>query len=524
MRQSLKFCSRICILRKENSRNFMRKERREKEKKELEQFRYLKILGDCFIKIYDDTIQLKKGDIIKIYNSDLEDVVFEKGAGILFELGYRGDGEKPRRMRFEDPFYDFRLKKYPIDKPLDIMEYLRMQPKVKLPVPMQLSMWIDSDVWVYLTPEIINRMFNDEENSVKLMDGNSMRVADYNKRVFKKNLDIRLQKAGRRQSLLEFTDDSHYGLSSNNQRKDTFSLVTLEEGIEPGIYRTESSYLPLTIVLPEGNIIDFSKLEYALSALNQSFMRVLANSKEITSLRTKKRINEDEQQDFIFDTETNEKQRYYRLNDDVNIDIKSISKLARRWDKESWEDVINIGNDYDYRRVSGEIEAVETENGRVSVIKVTYWNPATYSIMDKELQKISRRLPEKEAFRMYIKERTAKQKASEEKMAQEAIRKDKDYFRTKMIADLARTYVSKGNLTSEFKEKANEYDKDGKKSYKIFKLLGIWLSEEEIYMMHIIGNKKDNRVLKNEYEEELGQQRAYLTKIFKGISKKGEQR
>lgn len=45
----------------------------------LKQFRYFKIFDDCgYIGLNGNYVPLKKGDIIKVFNSQLEDFVFRK--------------------------------------------------------------------------------------------------------------------------------------------------------------------------------------------------------------------------------------------------------------------------------------------------------------------------------------------------------------------------------------------------------------------------------------------------------------
>lgn len=295
----------------------MKKERRDVLKK----FRYFRISEDCYININDETIPLKKGDIIKIYNEQLEDLVFNKKGGILWGIQY-------------NEMSDFELKKYPDDKPLDVIEYIKMQPNFQLTESTLFDSLITSDKVTYLTPKIIDRMLNDNENSVALLNGGTENVSTYNKRQII-NFDGKIDyisvedHIGKGFKTIDSGDENDdKGDTSKIEAKPKTTLAKSEKslpqiiaGIKPGFYKTDSSFLPLNFFLKEGEIIDFSKPDYTFLTVNQDFMRVLGRSTEITSIKKKSKIYNSEQRDCLPKTRI----RYYRLKDDV--DVKSLTQL-----------------------------------------------------------------------------------------------------------------------------------------------------------------------------------------------------
>ena len=517
----------------------MIREIKEEEREDLEDFRYLEIIGDCYIHLNGYSVPLKRGDIIKIYNSQLENLVFDKGGGILFQV--------ERQLKSNNTNGKLRpslnLEKYPDDEPFDLIKYLSMQPNIHLTDPLEVGMWITSEEWVYLTPKIVERMLNDDKNEVKLMNGSKEKVGKYNKRILEEYAGVKVQRVESEKTKLLGLKDNKQEKTDNRVDEEFKTFYTPEKGeeIQPGLYKTIEGYIPLTVFFKEGDVIDFSDLEYILLLVNQDFMRVLANSHEITNSEMKKRIQEDEETDFLIITdERDEKQskeygddsfyiekkytRFYRINDDIDIDIESVSKLSRI-QGEICRDDFDIGYGYDCSRVCGKIEAIESEGKRVSIIKVEYDNPAIYSIMDKELQKISTRLTKQEAYRAYIKRRSEKQKEDEEERKSKA--KGINYVRIKMIAELAKYYVKNTDLTDDFIKKAIKYDdaKGKREKNKLYNILGFYPSFKELYRMHEL-SKNDTRKIESMYRELLGQNRSALTNIFKSIaeSKEDEER
>lgn len=478
----------------------------------LKQFRYFKILEDCgYVIINDDTIELKKGDIIKVYNSQLENLVFNKDGGILRRVW---------KSYTENDLPNLELVKYPDSKPLNIIEYINMQPKFELQATTEISAWIDSNGPVYLTPEILNKMLNDNKNFVELMNGEYENVSEYNKRQIL-NFDGKLNYMGNKSKMPMLTtaeklDDEKD--STEIQEKSRGDLLQVIPRMRSGFYSTTDgvSSLKLEYFLEKGEIIDFSKLEYAFLVLNQDFMKILGVSEEIISPRKKLKIYEREQKDFLPRTAT----RYYKIKDDVNVE--SLNQLQYNIYHPQVQD---IGHNFNRNRVKGRLQVVETEDERISVIKVDYQNPAIYGIVDKELRKISRRLTREEAIFVHANEVFARYRKEEENNAKEAAKKGKDYFRTKMIADLAQYYVKKQGETEEFSSKAYKYYIDNEKAYwNMRKTLGIEydLEFEDFYMMHLIrSERKDNRVIDAEYKNKLQEGRNSLIDVLDSISKKG---
>lgn len=475
----------------------------------LKQFRYFRILEDCgFVSIHNDSIELKKGDIIKIYNSELEDFVFHKTGGILRDIECSLSEERTC----------LELVKYPVNKPLNIIEYLSMQPKFQLPRTMEISEWIGSKEYTYLTPEILERMLNDSKNCVTLFGGEHMNVSEYNKRKMLE-FDGKLNYIGNESKIPMLTTTK--GLNdeediTESQEKDQEVLSQVIPRMKSGLYTTEKSYLSLVYFLEKGEIINFSKPEYAFLAVNQDFMKVLGASEEIISPKKKFRIYKREQKDFLPRTTT----RYYRMKEDVNI--TSLYQLQYSIYHPQVQDK-DIGHNFNRNRVEGRLQVVETEGERISVIKVEYQNPAIYEIVDKELRKVSRRLTRKEAVSMSLQEVSKKQREMERDLAQRAAKKGKDYFRTKMIADLAKTYVDEQELTEEFIHRAHEYYRENEKQfYNISKVLGYDydLKIKDFYMMHLIRNeRKDNRIIDAEYKKKLQEKRNSLIDVLDSISK-----
>ncbi len=507
----------------------MRREIKEKRKAEtrkyLEDIRYIRILDDCIISINESTVSLKKGDIVRIYNNQIEDLVFNKSEGILSQLGYRNNSEKTKSHDL-DLSQDFRLKKYPKDDALDILKYLEIQPKVKLTKQIEISLWIKENS-VYLTQEFLNRMIEDESN-IELLNGESISTSEYNRRniisAFKKGIQIIKYEPGN--NLLPFFGDGSNDKDRINDKEKkevgTFCVPPTLEDFKPGIYKskTEKSFIPLTLILYAGEVIDFSKLEFALLALNQDFMKLLVRSEEITSLREKERIYKSEQKGFFGQSNI----KYYRVKKTVNLNEQDVEYLTRHIDRFGRT---TVGHGYDIDRVWGNITAVETENERVKTIKVEFTNPAIYGIMDKEIRKIARRMNERESFHTYLNERNEKQrKIEEERIKRMKIKKD-DYFRTKMLADLAKSYTMDKKYIDwnieedKFKEDAwNFYEKRIKQYNRTREVLGSELTVEEFYMMYQIRSRfRDNRNIDNEYQMKIKENQRRLLQI---LSEKGE--
>lgn len=484
----------------------------------LKQFRYFEIFDDCgYIDLNNDYIPLKKGDIIKVYNRQLENFVFCILDGILSSIGYNGFADSS----------DCKLVKYPEDKPLNIVEYLNMQPSFQLQETTEVGASISKDNFVYLTPELLDRLLNDRKNSIKFMNGESENVSEYNKRQIL-NFDGQLEYLG--DSLKMLTVDATELKSSKVEREESEiqenypeTLAQIISKIKPGVYSTQSSFLPLVFFLEKGETIDLSKPEFAILALNQNFMKALARSTEITDPKKKYRIYKREQKDFLPNTNT----RYYKLKKGIDAHL-----LIDYYSRELIDSSIlqDIGHNFEPTRVKGEIELVEGYSEENPVIKVTYTNPAIYGIVDKELKKISKRLSRKEAIAMHSQEVSIREKKSEERKAQEAARKGKDYFRTKMMADLASTYVREQTLTDEFMHEAWEYYRQNQKQYyNVDKILNsdsdmefeYDLSIEAFYMMHLIRtDKKDNRAIDASYQEKLQEERVTLANTLDNVLRK----
>ena len=511
----------------------MRREGKKKEeasiREKLRKIRYIRILDDCHISINESTIPLKKGDIVRIYNDQIEDLVFDKRGGILFQLGYQGDGGKTKSKLFEDPCPGFELKKYPDSEPLNIIKYLKMQPKVKLIKPIKISLWIDKE-WVYLTQELLYRMLHDESD-LELNNGKTESVSQYNGRwiadAFKNGTKVIMIENAKK--MLPF-----FGENSNTigkQKRNTLPVPQNPGDIKTGLYKAKegTGYLPLVNILKKGEEIDFSKLEYALLTIDQDFMKVLANSREITSLREKEKIYKLEQQGFFNGTNF----KYYIIKDDIEInpdDLHYMSRISYDFEKSSKD--VNVGNGYDKNRVWGEIKAVEIVNGRVTKIKVEFDNPAIYLVMDKEIRKIARRMNEREILRAKMHEREEEQREKDAKRSTE-------YFRYKMLADLADSYILDGKILKDstsakesgeekktFQDKAHEYVMEHQKQYdKIWKILEFELTEEQFYMMHLIReNFKDNRKIDAEYKNQIEQKKQSFINVLKNFSQKKQER
>ncbi len=489
----------------------MKKERRDLLKK----FRYFKILNDCDpVVINGDAIELKKGDIIRIYNSDLTNLIFDKEGGLLWALEMDPLPKDATRIDLQD---------YPEDKPFDIIEFLNMQEKKQVKAKIECDLSIDTNKIAYLTPEFIEKILNDSNNNVKLMNGDYENVSDYNKRMikeFKGELDYYYPE--RTIKMLEESKKNVNDEKECTQKISRENLLQLQDrGIQPGFYKVAGegfSYIPFAIYFEKGEIIDLSKPEYAMLAFNQSFIKVLARCKEITNLRQKSRIYEKQEKDFL----PREYTRYYRLNDNINISSKFLLQYYAK-DLRDTKYMEEIGHGFNPYRVKGKIDVVEMDGQRISLIKVTYTNSALFDIVDKELKKISKRLSRKEAVFVHLKETTEAHKKNEEKRNAYATKKGKDYFRTKMFVDLAKSYLEEKPVTEEFKHKAREYfEKNRNLFWKTNKILGYDnnFSEEVFYMMHLIRTeKRDNRIIESEYNQRLQQERQGLVSILNQISK-----
>lgn len=480
-----------------------------KEKRDiLNQFRYFEILEECYIEINGKMLPVKRGDIIKIYNSQLEDLVFRTAGGILWYIGYG---------IYAINTSDFQLKEYPKDKPFDIIEYLRIQPQFQLQETTGIDVLINSREGTYLTPKIVDRMLNDSENSVRLGSGRVESVSTYNRRQII-NFDGKLNYLGAGLKMLGDGSENDNGDEITETKTSQRSEENLSEKImrmRPGLYSTDSSSLDLSLFLEKGEIIDFSKPEYAFLAIKQNFMRVLTKMIEITNIKKKAQIYQREQKDFLPGTTI----RYYRINSDV--DIKSLMK--QKSDIEQDNEVLGIR--FNPQRIKGNIRVVEEDSERISVVKVEYTNSAVYDMVDREMRKVSKRLTKKEAISMHLQEVCRKQRKAEEDRAREAKRKGKDYFRIKMMAELARTYINEGSLTEEFKDEAYEYYEKNKKLYwDTWKILGMGEFDwDDFYMMHLIRTgKKDNRLIDAEYKQKLQEKRDSLIGVLGSIKSKRE--
>ena len=400
-----------------------------------------------------------------------------------------------------------------------------MQPKIKVKKPIYFSLWIGEE-WVCLTPNFLDKMNKDDIHTIEYGNGGSSTVSKHNKRVInhasKKGIKIIKAEFGKNSlPLLPFfridSDDD------NEQKKlSTICVPQTIDTIDPGIYKTEKSLIPLAIFLETGEEMDFSKVEFALPLLNQDFLKVLANSREITSYKKKKEIYKSEQKGFYKGTTT----KYYKLKEGINLNENEVHYLAKELG--GYNDTIDIGYGYDNNRVWGEVSAAETKNGKVTIIEVNFGNHSICGIMDKEIRKIARPMNERESFHAYINKRTQFDRNIEKEREKRAKKKNIDYFRTKMLGDLAKSYILDekyiewGIDKNLFEEKAwDYYFKNKEKCSDISSLFDDGISIEEFYMMHLIREKfKDNRKIAEEHQCKIKEKQASFISILKGISQK----
>ena len=490
----------------------MKKEQRDALKK----IRYFKVFEDCGCVSFNHIgLEIKKGDIIKILNDSLENFVFDIHGGLLDTLGYRFFG------------YDgnegipgiFNVVKYPEDKPLNIGEYIKIQPPFNLPEESEIHVVMKPDHAAYLSPEILDKFLNDSKHSVMLMDKTYMNVSEYNKKTLL-NFGGKLNYHSPGVKLIESGDVTS---SSNNnelktQNSNTKNLSRILEKVKPGCYTTDS-LLIFAFFIEGGETIDLSRPEYSFLAVNQDFMRLMANSEEITNPKQKQRIYERQQKDFL----PNTKYRYYRLKDDVNV--KDPRQLHESFGYLlNSDDAKKIGHNFNPGRVIGDVEVVEETPERISLIKVKYTSSTICDIVDRELRKISKRLTKREATSINLQEVSKNQRLKEEENAKKTTNKGKDYFRIKMIADLAATYIKDQPPTEEFKKKAFEYYLNNKKLYlDTMKILGYLddFSWDVFYMIHLIKTEnKDNRIIDSAYKEKLQEKRNAFTSVLGNVLKK----
>lgn len=366
-----------------------------------------------------------------------------------------------------------------------------MQPLFKLPKTTEVHVNIDSKKAAYLSPEILDKFLNDSQNFVMLINKQYMNVSEYNKKELL-NFEGKLNYHSIGLKLLGSASAQNHNSKSEIQNTNEKNLPRMLEKIKPGCY-TADSLLTFAFFIKSNEEIDLSKPEYAFLAVNQDFMRALASSEEITNINQKKRIYEREQKDFL----PNTNYRYYRLKDDVNV--KNTTQLH---DSYGYlldpNETKKIGHNYNPYRVHGNISVVEEDSERISLIKVKYTDPTIYDIVDRELKKISHRLPKREVTAINLLEVSKKQRLQEEENAKKAAAKGKDYFRIKMMADLAATYIKDQTITDEFKEKAfNYYLKNEKLYWNTYRMLGSCdddnFSYDVFYMMHLI--RSENKAI-----------------------------
>ena len=292
------------------------------------------------------------------------------------------------------------------------------------------------------------------ENEIPLLDGGSMSVSEYNRKnilsAFGKGTEIIKYEVGNK--LLPLFENYSNGEDSAHD-KEIHTLVVPQslKDVKPGIYKIKEkkSYIPLDLVLKPGDEIDFSKPEFGLLAINQDFMKVLARSREITNLKEKERIYKSELKGFFKDSNV----KYYRIKKCINLNEQDVPYLATSADRPNKS--INVGYGYDRHRVRGNISAIETINGRVAIIKVEYTNSAIMGIMDKEIRKIAKKMNQRESLHAYMLERDKKQKIKEEENKKIANEKRIDYFRTKMMVDLAKSYIMDKKYIDWYKKEKN---------------------------------------------------------------------
>lgn len=488
----------------------MKKEQRDILKK----IRYFKVFEDCgYINFNHMGLEIKKGDIIKIYNDSLENFIFDSHGGLLDTLGYRFFGYDDN----EGIPGIYNVVKYPEDKPLNIGEYIKIQPPFNSPEESEIHVVMKPNHAAYLSPEILDKFLNDSEHSVMLMDKTHMNVSEYNKNALL-NFDGKLNYHSIGLKLIEAGNVTSANNKSEIQNSSTENLPRILEKVKPGCY-TSDSLLIFAFFIESGETIDLSKPEYSFLAVNQDFMRLMASSEEIINLKQKQRIYDREQKDFL----PNTRYRYYRLKDDVNV--KDPRQLHQSFGYLlNSDDARKIGHNFNPGRVIGDVEVVEETPERISLIKVKYTSSTIYDIVDRELKKISKRLTKREATSINLQEASKKQRLKEEENAKKATNKGKDYFRIKMIADLAATYIKDQPATEEFKKKAFEYYLNNKKLYlDTTKILGYLddFSWDVFYMMHLIRTEnKDNRIIDSAYQKKLQEKRSAFTSVLGNVLKK----
>lgn len=303
--------------------------------------------------------ELKENDIIKLSKRDL--------AERLFSSNYYN--------RIIENIYPHNVVEYPLDKPFDLFEYIKMQQPITFKWNGVLSFIYEYGEYAY-----INSWMNQKMNSSK----NSKRISAYRDCGTIKEENERILNLIRDEEIVNIKKDL---VISTEQLSQKFQNKTFK-------FKTDTKFELEYSKDETWSLVDSSIF---MAVFNQDFIRLLANSTEILG-QEKERIFLEEYKDNI----PNLTRRYYRVKE--GITINEIYEIIGDLSLEHF----NSGFDSLIVRINAEMVSTcklnkdnFNSNGSIKYFYVDYFDSFNDRIAEKEILKIAVRVSQKEALEIH---------------------------------------------------------------------------------------------------------------------------
>ena len=370
-------------------------------------YRYFKIINDVHFghHIY------KKGAIIKFNQDNLKKYLFDKNYHIIISNAF---SYFPREFIPE-------FKPYPVNEPFDLIKYINMQEKIRIPQDCNLNIAIENNRFL-----VIDKWLNEKINNEDLFD--PIDVLDYG---------IKNGKELNKQIFTPFSPEELItdfnplrALQQNHNPSNQQSLCNIsKEKFKTQVYKNNGRRF-INLNFKKGEIVNLSNPDIAMLVLNQDFINLITNSTEIIGIE-KEQIFENEYKDNI----PYEPIRYYKFKNGIKLKPNEIRGLY--WDMDNTFYRLYPNSDYNVNHISipyiNPDEMSLDNNGYVKYFSIyygeSYYGDGTEDYLaENEILKIANRLPQDEAIKHYEAKKYAEALYKREKSADEYIKKHKSRY------------------------------------------------------------------------------------------------
>jgi len=371
-------------------------------------YRYFKVINDVHFgcRLY------KKGAIIK-FNQDN----FKKN---LFNTNY--DMIISNAFSYISREYIPKFKPYPVNEPFNLIKYINMQEKIRIPQDCNLNITIEKNKFLIID-KWLNEKINNEDlfSPIDILDYGVNNSKQLNKHIFTPFSTEELIPVF---NLLRT-------LQQNHNHSDQQSLCNIsKEKFKTQVYKNKGHRKFINLNFKKGEIVSPSNPGIAMLILNQDFINLITNSTEIIGIE-KEQIFENEYKDNI----PYEPIRYYKFKDGIKLKTNEIRGLY--WDMDNTFYRLYPNSDYNINHISipfiNPDEISLDNNGYVKYFSIyygeSYYGDGTEDYLaENEILKIADRLPQDEAIKHYKAKKYAEALYKREKTADEYIKKHKSRY------------------------------------------------------------------------------------------------